>query len=144
MRPGMVLYRFSAGDGASRMTVTLFNNRFLAARIRPRKTYLVLRARHRWLHPAEMASPRCEEAPETGGLPRLRPVYRQTEGLSSHVIEGCVRQALEGLEREMPTDPLPEALRRKEGLCFLKDALNRIHFPEDEAATGGRTPAAGI
>lgn len=61
-------------------------------------------------------------------------MYRQTEGLSSHVIEGCVRQALEGLEREMPADPLPEALRRKEGLCFLKDALNRIHFPEDEAA----------
>lgn len=34
----------------------------------------------------------------------------------------------------MPADPLPEALRRKEGLCSLKDALNRIHFPEDEAA----------
>lgn len=134
VRPGMVLYRFSAGDGASRMTVTLFNNRFLAARIRPRKTYLFYGPVTGGFTRREMASPQIEEAPETGGLPRLRPVYRQTEGLSSHVIEGCVRQALEGLEREMPADPLPEALRRKEGLCSLKDALNRIHFPEDEAA----------
>ncbi len=42
-------------------------------------------------------------------------MYRQTEGLSSRVIEGCVRQALERLEQEPPADPLPDALRREEG-----------------------------
>ena len=134
VRPGMVLYRFLAGDGASRMTVTLFNNRFLAAKIRPRKTYLFHGLVTGGFTRREMASPQIEEAPEEGGLPRLRPVYRQTEGLSSRVIEGCVRQALERLEQEPPADPLPDALRREEGLCPLTDALRRIHFPEDEAA----------
>lgn len=101
----MVLYRFLAGDGASRMTVTLFNNRFLAAKIRPRKTYLFHGLVTGGFTRREMASPQIEEAPAEGGLPRLRPVYRQTEGLSSRVIEGCVRQALERLEQEPPADP---------------------------------------
>lgn len=69
MRPGMVLYRFSAGDGASRMTVTLFNNRFLAARIRPRKTYLFYGPVTGGFTRREMASPRSRRRRRLGGFP---------------------------------------------------------------------------
>ncbi len=61
VRPGMVLYRFLAGDGASRMTVTLFNNRFLAAKIRPRKTYLFHGLVTGGFTRREMASPRSRK-----------------------------------------------------------------------------------
>src|SRR6185503_1571171 len=53
------------------------------------------------------------------------------QGFDSWQIARCVRQVLEVLDD--PTDPLPAALRRTEGLSDLGRALRRIHLPETEA-----------
>ena len=51
-----------------------------------------------------MASPLIE--PAEGGA-RIRPIYPQTEGLTSRVIETVVANTLLALGNELDDDPLP-------------------------------------
>ena len=74
----------------------------------------------------EMASPLVESA-QTGG--RIRPIYPQTQGLSTRVIEGCVASAL-AMRRSLLEDPLPDVLRQEQGLCHVRFALKTIHFQQ--------------
>ena len=78
----------------------------------------------------EMASPLVESA-QTGE--RIRPIYPQTQGLSTRVIEGCVASAL-AMRRSLLEDPLPDVLRQEQSLCHVRFALENIHFPADEQA----------
>lgn len=126
IRKGMTLYQFVAVDGAAKMKVTIFNNRFAADRIRAGHNYLfygkvTVRGRTR-----EMSSPEIQPA-EMGAS--IRPVYPQTEGLSSRMIETAVRQAFSVWEDGL-SDPLPEALRQEYALCHLRYAIRNVHFPK--------------
>ena len=126
VRKGMVLYKFRASDGTSVMRVTLFNNKYAAAKIRAGEDYLFFGPVGGDFTHREMASPLIEPA---GGGERIRPIYRQTEGLSTRVIEGCVARALEALGTALDEDPLPAALRQRHALCTRRFALENIHFP---------------
>ena len=130
VRPGMVLYTFSASDGESCMQVTLFNNRYLAASIRAGREYLFYGTVKRDFFRYEMSSPQIA-VPQRA---QIRPIYRQTEGLSSAMIEAAVQSALQQTASALEQDPLPEALRRTYKLCSQAYALHHIHFPADEAA----------
>ena len=60
---------------------------------------------------------------------RVIPIYHQTEGLTSKIIESTVKNAFErfliGIE-----DEIPEEIRKSRGLLHKKDALRKIHLPE--------------
>ncbi|HIW73913.1 MAG TPA: ATP-dependent DNA helicase RecG [Firmicutes bacterium] len=131
VRKGMTLYRFRAGDGSAVMQVTLFNNKYAAARIRAGEEYLFFGPVGGNFTRREMASPLIE--PAEGGE-RIRPIYRQTEGLSTRVIEGCVARALEALGTALDDDPLPAELRLRHSLCTRRFALENIHFPTGSEA----------
>jgi ATP-dependent DNA helicase RecG len=63
-------------------------------------------------------------------------VYPATGKITSQQIARCVRQVLDLLDeggRVDVTDPLPDGLRRAEGLAELGRALRRIHVPDTEA-----------
>ncbi len=131
VRKGMTLYRFRVSDGRDTIQVTLFNNRFAAARVRRDEEVLLFGTVTRNGRQYEMASPLIESA-VTGA--RIRPVYRQTESLSGRMLEGHIAQALELATARPSPDTLPESLRRQEGLCDRLTALRNIHFPADMAA----------
>lgn len=126
IRKGMMLYRFVVSDGVNRMQVTIFNNRYAAAKVRQGETYLFFGTVVNTYRRFEMASPMIE--PAAGGA-RIRPIYRQTEGLTSRVVENTVAAALEALDEQLETDPLPVALRQRLELCTRRFALENIHFP---------------
>ncbi|MBR7092007.1 MAG: ATP-dependent DNA helicase RecG [Clostridia bacterium] len=129
IRAGMVLYTFPVSDGESCMQVTLFNNRFLAARIRAGREYLFYGPVKRDFFRAEMSSPQIAEV----GRAHIRPVYRQTQGLTSVMIESAVETALRETAGQL-TDPLPPGIRQQYKLCGREYALHHIHFPADPAA----------
>lgn len=131
IRQNMVLYKFTVSDGSSEMGITLFNNRFAAAKIRAGETYLFYGVVSANFLKREMSSPQIEDA--AGGA-RIRPVYPQTEGLSSRVIETAVARALEALDKTLDEDPLPAPLREAHTLCTRRYALDNIHFPADHVA----------
>lgn len=130
IRKGLTLYKFTATDGLDGVQITLFNNPYLAQKLRRDETYYFF-GTVTGPHPYAMTSPQAEPADRP---PRIRPLYPLTEGLSSRMIEAAVQQALALLTEEAAPDPLPAALREAYGLCDRLTALTQIHFPDDRVA----------
>ncbi len=131
VRKGLSLFRFTATDGVSVLHVTLFNNKYAAAKIRKGEEYLFFGTIGGTFRRAEMTSPLIE--PAEGGA-RIRPIYPQTEGLTSRVIETAVANALTALGTGLDDDPLPFSMRQAHNLCTRRYALENIHFPADHRA----------
>lgn len=130
IRKGLTLYKAEVTDSVSLMQITFFNNPYAAEKLKEGEEYLFFGRVGGQLGRREMASPLVEPA-QTGG--RIRPIYAQTQGLSSRVIESCVAHAL-ALRKDELNDPLPDTLRQEYSLCHLRFAMENIHFPADEEA----------
>jgi ATP-dependent DNA helicase RecG len=79
----------------------------------------------------QLTHPQFEPLDEADEIRPFLSVYPATGKINSQEIARCVRQVLDLLDD--PTDPLPAALRQREGLAELGRALRRIHVPETEA-----------
>lgn len=141
VRKGMVLYRFPVSDGKDLLHVTLFNNKFAAAKVRPGEERLLFGTVVRNGRQYEMAAPQLETA---GTGQRIRPIYRQTEGLTSRMIETNMAQALRLLDMDLENDPLPPDLRSDHHLATRRYALENIHFPVDGEALAVARRRAGV
>ncbi|MBQ9553169.1 MAG: ATP-dependent DNA helicase RecG [Clostridia bacterium] len=126
IRKGMTIYKCDVTDGESMMRVTIFNNRYAAEKLQEGETFLFFGRMNANAYLHEMVSPQIERA-TTGE--RIRPIYPQTQSLTSRTIEKCVAKALEELT-ELPPDPLDESIRRQYDLCDYAAALQGIHFPK--------------
>ncbi len=131
IRKGLSLFRFFASDGTGVMRVTLFNNKYAAAKIEPQQEYLFFGSVTGTFRQPEMSSPLIEPA-QTGV--RIRPIYPLTGGLSTRFVEKTVAAALLALDKELEGDILPPSLRQTYGLCTRRYALENIHFPTDQSA----------
>ena len=60
---------------------------------------------------------------------RIVPVHPATEGVSTGTIRRLVHDALRRVGP--PVDPIPEEIRRRQGLLALDRAVRDVHFPED-------------
>ena len=66
----------------------------------------------------------------SGAIGRMLPVYGLTEGLGADRLRQLVAAVLP-LLRDWP-DPLPESIRRSQGLIGRADALTQIHAPANQ------------
>ena len=130
VRGGMTLYKTSITDGESDMALTFFNNRYVMNLLEAGSVYAFRGKVTGTFTRHEMASP--EFVPESR-MQDMVPVYPQTEGLTSRIIAGAMREALRLLP-ETVNDPLPDALRLEYALCRLEYALKTIHFPNSPEA----------
>ena len=128
VRKGMTLYKFPVSDGENRMQITLFNNKYAAQKIKAGEEYLFFGTVTGDFIRREMSSPLIE--PATTGA-RIRPIYPQTAGLVSRVIESAVKQVLDAGGDWLDQDPLPASVREQYGLCGYREALENIHFPQN-------------
>ena len=131
VRKGLSLYTFSAVDSSGTIRITLFNNKYAAAKIEAGKPYLFFGTVSGSFSAPEMTSPLIEPC-ETGA--RIRPIYRLTAGITSRYIEKEVSTALLALDTTLDADPLPFALRQQYCLCTYRYALENIQFPTDQDA----------
>lgn len=130
IRKGMTIYKLRATDGERDVLVTFFNNPYLNRLFQVGKEYLLRGKVAGTLLRREMASP---DFLPVGNVSPLRPVYRQTAGLTSRMISAAVTNALSLLPKPM-NDSLPEPIRTTHDLCDLESALKNIHFPKDMMA----------
>ncbi len=126
VRTGMCIYKFLAADETGQITVTLFNQKYLAARLHMGSTYLFYGKMQGGLYFREMSSPEIHEE----SYAAIHPVYPACEGLSSANIERVIKTAL----AHIGDDPLPLSLREKYRLPDLATAINNIHFPVSNEA----------
>jgi ATP-dependent DNA helicase RecG len=61
---------------------------------------------------------------------RIVPIYRLTEGIGVKTIRRAISNAIETY-LEMLEDPLPEELKKEYDLIDKKEAIKKIHFPDD-------------
>ena len=130
IRGGMTLYKTTVTDGVDDMQLTFFNNRYVMNLLEAGGVYAFRGKVTGTFTRREMASP--EFVPESR-MQDMVPVYPQTEGLTSRIIAGAMREALRLLP-ETVNDPLPDALRLEYALCRLEYALKTIHFPNSPEA----------
>ncbi|QKN24569.1 ATP-dependent DNA helicase RecG [Caproicibacterium lactatifermentans] len=127
-RSGLMLIHVCAFDeDGSTLDIVFFNNSYIQSLIHTGKIYLfygkVTMSRGR----RQMAAPNFAE---DGTCPGMRPIYPQTKGLSTRVVESAVREALRLLPETL-RDPIPPQIRNEHSLCKLGFALENIHQPKD-------------
>ena len=126
IRKGLTLYKTEITDGSGIMGITIFNSRFAAEKLTEGDEFLFFGRVGGNLYRKEMNSPEIDPAE---GADRIRPIYPQTHGLNSKMIEKLVRTALTECRDEL-VDPIPLWLREKYCLMNLPDSLWNIHFPK--------------
>lgn len=126
IRKGLTLYKTEITDDSGIMGITIFNSRFAAEKLTEGDEFLFFGRVGGNLYRKEMNSPEIEPAE---GADRIRPIYPQTHGLNSKMIEKLVRTALTECQDEL-VDPIPLWLREKYCLMNLLDSLWNIHFPK--------------
>ena len=123
IRKGMTIYKFTAADDSGYMTVTLFNQKYLAEKLNEGCEYLFYGKLGGNLVMREMSSPEIRES----GFLGIEPIYPASAGLSSKAIEKLVKTALNTLPEL--NEVLPESVRERNGLCGINTAVRNIHFP---------------
>ena len=123
IRKGMTLYKFTAADDSGYMTVTLFNQKYLAEKLNEGCEYLFYGKLGGNFVMREMPSPEIRES----GFLGIEPIYPASAGLSSKAIEKLVKTALNALPEL--NEVLPESVRERNGLCGINTAVRNIHFP---------------
>ncbi|HRQ71471.1 MAG TPA: ATP-dependent DNA helicase RecG [Phycisphaerales bacterium] len=122
-------------DGTGRLDVVWFNQTFLAQRIHPGHHLRVQGTLRRVGNKLQLANPRWEIIPESGGPApreaRLRPIYPASEQVKSWEIEAAVRAVLPSA-LPLIEDHFPEAFRRERALPALAEAYRMMHEPKDE------------
>ena len=126
IRKGLTIWRSVLTDGAGTMHLIIFNNRFLAERLKQGETYLFYGKVTENYGTLEMNNPLVEEDCENAGF---LPVYPLTAGISRLQLSRIIQNALKLWLQEEHAELLPEAVRHDYSLCRERYALTRIHAP---------------
>ncbi len=130
-RPGQLLAVVIRDEKGAQLDCTFFNGHKVQHLIHPGVRAVFAGKVGVFNNKLQLTHPQFEPLDETDEIRPFLSVYPATGKISSQEIARCVRQVLDVLDDA--TDPLPESIRRREGLAELGRALRRIHVPETEA-----------
>lgn len=122
------LFKAVATDGMGVVMLTFFNNKYVVNQLLEGQEYLFFGKIYQpTIGGREMLSPSFAVAE---GGERIRPIYRQSERLSSKKIETTVKNAFSAIGAGIE-ETLPDYLIQKYKLMPLRQALYAMHFPKD-------------
>ncbi len=124
----MLIHVRVVDDEGTPLELTFFNNSYIQNLLSSGTCYLFYGKVNRSYGKYQMAAPAFAK---DGQHPGLRPIYPQTKGLSSRIIESAVKEALHLLPDTI-RDPIPQEIRQQYSLCELRYALENIHQPKDK------------
>lgn len=130
IRGGKLLYKTVVSDGDSVLALTFFNNRYIPNMLKAGEEYVFRGKITGTFLRREMLSPEFLPIAKSQAVV---PIYPATQGLTSRMISGAVKEALKLLPSRVH-DPLPLSLREEYKLCHLQYALECVHFPPSEEA----------
>lgn len=126
---GRILVKTAISDGTDYMHITFFNNKYVKDQLVEDEEYLFFgKVTVDKYGGKTMLSPRFEKSL---AKQRIRPVYRATSALSSKVVEKITEGALREIKGNLP-DFIPAPVVERYRLMPFEDAINTVHFPEDE------------
>ncbi len=119
---GLTLYKFIAEDTSGKMQVTLFNQKYLAERLRYDREYLFYGKLSGDYFIRQMSSPEIQEV----GFCGIEPIYPASKTLSSKTLERLIKTALQEVSLD---ETLNTEVRQSNFLCDINTAIRNIHFP---------------
>lgn len=132
---GMVILKAIIRDGTGQVALTWFNQPWIGRILEKHEGDILAYGQVKETqYGYEIAGPEWElitEDDDPEDFARIVPVYPLTEGLSQKVVRRAAKSAVE-YYLDIVQDPLPEPLRRKQGLRDLRWCLGQIHEPESE------------
>lgn len=123
----MSIFKFAVEDGSARAEITLFNQKYLAEKLRQGREYLFYGRVEGGFYLRQMSSPLIMET----GFDSVEPIYKASKDMPSKTLERLVKTALESVK--MP-ETLPYEVRQNNDLCDIDYALWNIHFPKTREA----------
>ncbi len=127
IRKGMTLYKTLVTDGEAGVHITVFNNRFLAEKMKQGEEFVFYGKVTVSRGSLEMTNPIIE--PYSEGM-SMMPVYPLTAGLTSNILTKIMNNALPLYMEKKERDYLPDKVRQAHTLCHESFALKNIHFPK--------------
>lgn len=124
IRRGLTLFKCKFSDGENVISVTIFNNKYLAKSLRIYEDYYLYGKIEKSLLNFSMNSPKIEKAEN---ILAIQPVYPAKEKLTSRSISKIMKTALDELGEIEET--LDDEIMQKYGLISLDKAIKNIHFP---------------
>lgn len=128
-RGGKKIQTAVVSDGEGKVEVTWFNQPFLVKNL-PVGTWVSLSGKISWYGRKKvLVSPEYEKMVNGIHTGRLVPVYPETSGVSSKWLRSRIARVLPEVLPEVE-EFLPEQTLRRNKLLFLREALEKIHFPK--------------
>lgn len=124
IRRGLTLFKCKFSDGENVISVTIFNNKYLAKSLRIYEDYYLYGKIEKSLLNFSMNSPKIEKAEN---ILAIQPVYPAKEKLTSRSISKIMKTALDELGEIEET--LDDEIMQKYSLISLDKAIKNIHFP---------------
>jgi ATP-dependent DNA helicase RecG len=119
-------------DGTGTIQATWFNQPWLAEQLQAGMQIVLSGTVDQFLGRLAFNSPEWESLElEPLRTRRIVPVYPLTQGLNGNKMRDVMRTAVQQWANRLP-DPLPEALRRRQRLYPLHQAVRQIHFPDNQ------------
>lgn len=130
IRKGLTISKVRIADESAVMQLTFFNNPYLKNMLQQGEQYLFYGKIEQNGASVTMTSPYFEPAGQNF-VPKLRPVYPLTAGLTARMISGAIGQLLPQLP---DFDPLPAYIKEAVHLPSYTEALRSVHAPESDEA----------
>ena len=124
IRRGLTLFKCKFSDGENVISVTIFNNKYLAKSLHIYEDYYLYGKIEKSLLNFSMNSPKIEKA---ANILAIQPVYPANEKLTSRSISKIMKTALDELGEIEET--LDDEIMQKYSLISLDKAIRSIHFP---------------
>lgn len=124
IRRVLTLFKCKFSDGENVISVTIFNNKYLAKSLRIYEDYYLYGKIEKSLLNFSMNSPKIEKAEN---ILAIQPVYPAKEKLTSRSISKIMKTALDELGEIEET--LDDEIMQKYSLISLDKAIRNIHFP---------------
>ncbi len=118
---------FTVKDNSGLITVILYHKKQVPFYLKKNTDYIFSGKAEGGLFDLVLSSPTVVYENEA----RIQPVYPLKSGITSKQLSRMVESAF---DCGFPLDPIPENIRKKEGLCDLSFAIQNIHFPVSAAS----------
>ena len=132
IRKGLDITKVQVADATGRLSLTFFNNRYVADNLLYGREYIFYGAVSGDFIGYNMTNPVFEAVDSTPVTTRrVLPIYPLTAGLTNAAMLKAVRQALAVCDP--PGEILPEEVRSRYGILGAEEAYYAIHEPADMA-----------
>ncbi len=130
IRRNLSILKVPVEDESSVGYLVFFNQNFQKNNLLVGREYAVNGKVNRSSMEVQVSSPVFEPIEKYNEVGRIVPIYPLTEGISNKEVRRIIETAYKDYSQYIE-DLIPEDLIRKYNLMTRKDALKKIHFPED-------------